>query len=121
MAKVLGLEHVTITTPVELEAEVVEWYGSCIGLPRLDKPSDGHGGAWFAAGEQQIHVMIDPHNPPKDAHFCFQVDDFEGFVAALRTAGCHIEQAPARSGTKRCFTRDPAGNSVEIVAVTEGS
>jgi catechol 2,3-dioxygenase-like lactoylglutathione lyase family enzyme len=122
VANVLGLEHVTITAPEELEAEVVEWYVSCVGLRRLDRPAEQHkGGAWFEVGDQQIHVMIDPHNPPKDAHFCLRVDDFEGFVSKLRAARCHIEQASARPGVRRCFTRDPAGNSIEIVSIAEGA
>lgn len=122
MASVLGLEHVTITAPEELEADVVDFYERGVGLTRLEKPpGTTPGGAWFEAGGQQLHVMIDPHNPPKNAHFCLTVDDFEAFVDALRAARCHIEQAPARPGRKRCFTRDPAGNSVEIVSVEGGS
>jgi catechol 2,3-dioxygenase-like lactoylglutathione lyase family enzyme len=122
MPSVLGLEHVTVTAPEELEAEVIEWYETCVGLRRLDKPVGATpGGAWFEAGAQQLHVMIDPHNPPKNAHFCIRVDDFEGFVQTLRAARCHIEQAPAQPGRKRCFTRDPAGNSVEIVSFEDGA
>ncbi len=113
--EVLGLDHVTVTAPEELEAEVIEWYESCVGLNRLEKPEDT-GGAWFEVGEQQLHVMIDPHNPPKNAHFSLRVSDFDAFVTKLREARCHIEQAAPRPGLQRCFTRDPAGNSIEIVA-----
>lgn len=118
---VLSLEHVTVTTPEELEEEVLTWYSDVLGLTRVDK-SDGAkpGGGWFEVGSQQLHLMIDPHNPPKNAHFCLRVADFEDFVGNLRSNGCHIEQARQVPGRKRCFTRDPAGNSIEIVSLEDG-
>ena len=116
-ARVLSLEHVTVTTPEELEAEVVAWYVDTLGLTRVDKPPEAiAGGAWFEVGGQQVHLLIDPHNPPKNAHFCVRVDDFDAFVDVLRSHNCHIEQARAIPGRRRCFTRDPAGNSIEIIA-----
>lgn len=119
---VLSLEHVTVTTPEELEQEVLTWYSEVLGLIRVDKPEGAHpGGGWFEIGPQQLHLMIDPHNPPKNAHFCLRVADLETFVDKLRTSGCHIEQARQVPGRKRCFTRDPAGNSIEIVSLEEGS
>jgi catechol 2,3-dioxygenase-like lactoylglutathione lyase family enzyme len=127
--KVLGMDHVTITTPEELEDEVVTWYRSCLELEQLAKPEGSRpGGAWFRVGSQEVHVSIDPHNPPQAAHFSLVVEDFDAAVARLRGEGCHIEQARTIPGRRRCFTRDPAGNSIEIVAfdydegaVTQGS
>ncbi len=114
---VLSLEHVTVTTPEELEEEVLTWYSDVLGLDRLDKPEGAKpGGGWFKVGEQQLHLMLDPHNPPKNAHYCLRVGDFDAFLENLRTNGCHIEQASQIPGRKRCFTRDPAGNSIEIVS-----
>ena len=119
---VLALEHVTVTTPDELEEEVLAWYENVLGLERVEKSEGAKpGGGWFLVGDQQVHVMIDPHNPPKNAHFCLRVGDFESFVGNLRTNGCHIEQARQVPGRRRCFTRDPAGNSIEIVCLEEGT
>lgn len=119
---VLSLEHVTITTPEELEDEVLGWYERVLGLKRVEKSEGAKpGGGCFLAGDQQVHLMIDPHNPPKSAHFCLRVSDFETFVGNLRSNGCHIEQARQIPGRRRCFTRDPAGNSIEIVCLEEGS
>jgi hypothetical protein len=42
-------------------------------------------------------------------------------IDRLRDAKCHIEQARPIPGRHRLFTRDPAGNSIEIVSVQEES
>lgn len=116
--KVIGLDHVNVTTPEELEKEVVEWYESCLGLERLDKPAGTSvSGAWFQAGDQQVHISIDEHNPPKQAHFSLVVTDFNGVIECMRDAGCHIEQAREIPGRHRFFTRDPAGNRIEIMSL----
>jgi catechol 2,3-dioxygenase-like lactoylglutathione lyase family enzyme len=114
-AEVLSLDHVTVTTPEELEEEVIAWYIDVLGLTRIDKAEGG--GASFRVGHQEVHLLIDPHNPPMSAHFCLRVSDLDTFVGVLREHRCHIEQARPVPGRKRCFTRDPAGNSIEITAL----
>ena len=110
------IDHVTITAPSELEAEVLRWYREVLGLDEIDKPEGTRSqGAWFRAGSQQLHVTRDEHNPPKTAHFGIVVDDFGRAVEHLRAAGCHMEQAREIPGRRRCFTRDPAGNGIEIM------
>ena len=117
--KVVTLEHVSITTPHDLEEQVVGWYRDSLGLEPMEKPSGTRElGAWFQIGDQQVHVTVDEHNPPKVAHFGLIVDDFEEVVAALRASGSHIEQARDIPGRRRFYTRDPAGNRIEIIAVT---
>lgn len=112
-----ALDHVTVTTPAELETEVVEFYRDVLRLEEKRKPAGaGERGAWFGAGRAEIHVTIDPHNPPRNAHFCLEVTDFSQAVDALRVAGCHIEQATTIPGRRRLFVRDPAGNKIEIAA-----
>jgi catechol 2,3-dioxygenase-like lactoylglutathione lyase family enzyme len=117
---VLGVNHVTVTAPEDLEQETVEWYDSCLGLERIEKPEGTQDrGGWFKAGEQEVHVSIDQHNPHHAAHFAVLVTDFEGIVDRLRKANCHIEQARPIPGRKRCFTRDPAGNRIELMTLDE--
>ena len=117
---VRGVNHVHVTSPEELVEDVVEWYASCLGLERLEKPEGTRNqGAWFKAGEQEIHISVDEHNPPKDAHFCLAVESLDPVVEGLRGAGCHIEQAASIPGRHRFFTRDPAGNSIEFMSFDE--
>jgi catechol 2,3-dioxygenase-like lactoylglutathione lyase family enzyme len=118
--KILGLDHVNVTFPEELEAEVLSWYEECLGLERIEKPEGTRpAGAWFRAGDQEIHLSLDEHNPPKTAHMGLVVDDFDGVIASLRKWGCHIEQASTIPGRRRCYTRDPAGNRLEIAYMGE--
>jgi catechol 2,3-dioxygenase-like lactoylglutathione lyase family enzyme len=114
---VVRLDHVNVTTPVELEDDVLAWYQDVLGLERLEKPDGTRSeGGWFRVGDQQVHVSVDEHNPPQSAHFGLVVEDFDALVTRLRAAGCHIEQARTIPGRHRCFTRDPAGNSIEFMA-----
>jgi catechol 2,3-dioxygenase-like lactoylglutathione lyase family enzyme len=116
--RVIALDHVNITTPDELEEEMVAWYSEVLGLQTVDKPAGTRRGrgAWFVVGDAQVHVSVDPHNPPKTAHFGLAVNDFDAAIGRLRDSGCHTEQADVIPGRQRCFVRDPAGNRVEILA-----
>ena len=118
--EIVGVDHVQVTAPEELVEETCGWYGDCLGLEQLEKPEGTRPlGAWFRAGEQEIHVSVDEHNPHKTAHFGLTVTDFHAVVERLRGAGCHIEQASMIPGRHRCYTRDPAGNRIELVAFDE--
>ena len=118
--EVLGVNHVTVTAPDDLEEDTLNWYGSCLGLAAIDKPEGARErGGWFSAGQQEVHVSIDEHNPHRVAHFALVVSNFDEIVERLREANCHIEQARPIPGRKRCFTRDPAGNRIELMALQQ--
>ncbi len=115
-----GVDHVNITAPEELMDDVCRWYEDILGLRRLPKPETvSDSGCWFAAGRQEVHVSVDPHNPPHRAHFGLVTGDFASVVEALRRAGCHLEQARVIPGRHRFYTRDPAGNRIEITTIDE--
>ncbi|MFN2588498.1 MAG: VOC family protein [Actinomycetota bacterium] len=116
--EVVGVDHVQVTAPEELVDDTCEWYRSCLGLEEMPKPQGTRPqGGWFHAGGQEIHVSVDEHNPHKTAHFGIVVTDFQGAIDRLREAGCHIEQATEIPGRHRFYTRDPAGNRIEIASV----
>ena len=115
--EVLGVNHVTVTAPDDLEQDTLEWYSSCLGLATVDKPEGARErGGWFSAGGQEIHVSIDEHNPHRVAHFALVVSNLDEIIERLRESNCHIEQARPIPGRKRFFTRDPAGNRIELMA-----
>jgi catechol 2,3-dioxygenase-like lactoylglutathione lyase family enzyme len=120
--EVRGIDHVDITAPKDLEADVLAWYESVLGLERVAKPDDtAPKGGWFVLGEVELHVTRAEHNPHPRAHFGIEVDDYEAVVQVLREAGCHIEQARPIKGRHRFYTRDPAGNRIEILSYDEES
>jgi catechol 2,3-dioxygenase-like lactoylglutathione lyase family enzyme len=117
----VALDHVNVTSPEELEDEVKTWYRDTLGMEPIDKPSGTRdGGAWFRAGDHEVHVSIDEHNPPKTAHFGLVVQGYDAIIERLRAAGCHIEQAREIPGRHRFYTRDPAGNRIEIMSFDNG-
>jgi catechol 2,3-dioxygenase-like lactoylglutathione lyase family enzyme len=115
--RLTGIDHVDITAPEELAEETTAWYRDRLGLEQLE--SDRPGGR-FAVGDQELHITLDPHNPSERAHFCLLVENLEAIVTALREAGCHIEQARQIPGRRRFYTRDPAGNRIEIASLQSG-
>jgi catechol 2,3-dioxygenase-like lactoylglutathione lyase family enzyme len=112
--KIVGVDHVDITAPEELMDDVLTWYSDVLGLQSVDNPEHTRPEGRFQAGPQEVHVSLDAHNPHKTAHFGLVVDDLPAAVERLRAAGCHIEQASTIPGRRRCYTRDPAGNRIEI-------
>jgi catechol 2,3-dioxygenase-like lactoylglutathione lyase family enzyme len=120
--RVTGLDHVQITAPEELVDEVLDYYRDCLGLEALDKPEGtSAAGGWFRIGLAELHISVTPDNPPKTAHFGITVDDFGATVERLRECGVHIEQARLIPGRTRCYTRDPAGNRIEILSYNSGA
>ena len=72
------------------------------------------GGAWFAAGNVQFHIGIDPEgSPPSKRHVCFLVADLDEARDKARAAGLEIEKDGPAEGLIRIFIRDPAGNRIE--------
>ena len=115
-----GIDHVHVTAPEELMEDVLNWYEGILGLEILDKPEGTQsGGGWFRVGDEEVHVAADPHNPPHLAHFGLVTDDIGSVVETLRSAGCHLEQATDIPGRHRFYTRDPAGNRIEIIAMDD--
>jgi catechol 2,3-dioxygenase-like lactoylglutathione lyase family enzyme len=118
---VRAVDHVTVAAPRELEDAVVGWYSDALGLQRLPKPEGtSSSGAWFRAGDSQVHVTIEPELAERVGHFGVVVDDFEVTVEHLRSVGSDIEEARPIPGRSRCYTRDPAGNTIEILSYDGG-
>jgi catechol 2,3-dioxygenase-like lactoylglutathione lyase family enzyme len=117
---VSGLDHVNVSVPEDLESEVVAWYTGVLELEPASKPEGTRRrGSWFELGNAQLHISVEEHNPPHSAHFCLIVEDFDSLIERLRARGNHLEQARPIPGRHRCFTRDPAGNRVELMTVDE--
>jgi catechol 2,3-dioxygenase-like lactoylglutathione lyase family enzyme len=98
------------------------FYRDVLGLDTTWRPEiPGVTGAWFQAGEVQVHLVgseplpdgIDPGAP----HVCFGVEDLDAAVAELDTAGiAHIEASQDHHGraVRQVWFTDPSGNVIEL-------
>jgi catechol 2,3-dioxygenase-like lactoylglutathione lyase family enzyme len=119
---VVTVDHVAVTVPRDLEHAVLDWYSETLGLERLEKPEGTRAvGGWFRAGEVELHVTVEGSMRETSGHFGVVVDDFDAALGRLRGAGSVIEPARAIPGRSRCYTRDPAGNQIEILSYEDGS
>jgi catechol 2,3-dioxygenase-like lactoylglutathione lyase family enzyme len=120
---VLGLDHVQVAAPPGCEAQARRFYGALIGLDEVAKPEAlrARGGVWFALGSgQQLHVGVErAFMPARKAHPALRVaaDEIDALAGRLAAAGAPVAWDDARAGLRRCYTEDPWGNRIELVAV----
>ena len=115
---VLRIDHVQLSIPPGGEAAARRFYGELLGMHEVAKPEQmrARGGMWFAEG---IHLGLEPEMKALvKAHPALVVDDLEGLVARLETAGVEFTEATNQPGVKRGHVRDPFGNRIELVAAS---
>jgi GNAT superfamily N-acetyltransferase len=111
------VDHVQVAAPPGSEDAARAFYGELLGLPELEKPKalQARGGAWFAVGDQQLHVGIeDPFAPARKAHPALALPraaDLRELAARLDAAG----HAVTWDGP-RFYMADPFGNRLELIA-----
>jgi catechol 2,3-dioxygenase-like lactoylglutathione lyase family enzyme len=112
------LQHVNIVVLPGATAGVVAFYRDVLGLHEIPKPSAGTspGGAWLAIDERtQLHISERADaGAHADQHFALVVDDFVGQLDRLAAAGAPWTEQADVFGGRRGFTRDPAGNRIEL-------
>jgi predicted enzyme related to lactoylglutathione lyase len=75
-------------------------------------------GAWFDVDEHsQVHVSERPGEVHPQSHFALVVDDYDEVLARVTAAGASWEEQPDIFGGRRGFTRDPAGNRIELLEI----
>ena len=119
---IAGIDHVQLAVPPGSEEEARRFFTGVLGLEELPKPEPlaAHGGAWFACGDQQLHVGIEPEFAPAHrAHPAFYVDGAERLAAVaarLGAAGVEVIWDQELPGTSRFYANDPWGNRLEFTA-----
>ena len=74
--KIHELNHVALHVR-DLDTSI-HFYGEVIGLPRLPRPDFNFPGAWFAFGNQELHLIEDKDLVPnrrRHHHFALLVED----------------------------------------------
>ena len=114
---IAGVDHVQIAAPPGAEPAARAFYGDLLGLPELAKPERlrPRGGAWFAVGDEQLHVGIEePFAPARKAHPALAVPragNLRALADRLATAGHEVTwDGP------RFYVADPFGNRLELIA-----
>jgi catechol 2,3-dioxygenase-like lactoylglutathione lyase family enzyme len=118
----LGIDHVQVAAPPGCEEQARRFYGELLGLSELPKPEPlaARGGAWFACGDQELHVGVaGDFAPATKAHPAFRLADaaaVEALRARLASAGVALRDDHELPGIRRFYADDPWGNRLEFLA-----
>ena len=109
----IAVHHVSINVD-DVDA-AVRFYCDVLGATeRDDRPELGIGGAWLDLGATQLHLLEAPPAPALGQHLAVLVDDLDAAVAELRTKGVEVGDPSPVGSARQAFTKDPAGNDVEL-------
>lgn len=95
------------------------FYGSLLGMAEVDKPLAlaGRGGVWFRGESYELHVGVEEDfAAASKAHPAFAVQDIDRVAERIRKAGHPVIWDDDFPGYRRFYTRDGAGNRVEILS-----
>jgi catechol 2,3-dioxygenase-like lactoylglutathione lyase family enzyme len=111
------LQHVTLeVTPAQVRDCVAFW--ELLGFTEMVPPPllrDRF--TWVEREGTQIHLMpFEDPNTTVNGHAAVVVEDYEPTLAALRERGFELQEGSNAWGAARNFTRDPAGNLVELMS-----
>ena len=116
---VYAIDHVQLAMPAGAEAQARAFYVDVLGFTEIQKPAElaQRGGAWFKAGEVELHLGIEQDfRPARKAHPALLVKDIRTLVEAILGAGGEVDTSqPALAGYRRVHVSDPFGNRIEIM------
>lgn len=118
---VRALNHVALVVD-DLE-RAKDFYGGILGLEELERPPEvrtSTAGAWYALGDRQLHVMVMPDaRESSGRHFAIEINGLDALVERLKRDGYEVEDSFGFGEfSRRTFTRDPAGNRIELMSRT---
>jgi catechol 2,3-dioxygenase-like lactoylglutathione lyase family enzyme len=112
------IDHVQLAMPPGEEERARAFYRDLLGMEELVKPRElaGRGGCWFASGDAQIHLGVEPDfRPARKAHPALRCQDYEMLTAKLGAAGVLLIADDTIPGVARCYIHDPFGNRMELI------
>ena len=120
---ILAIHHAQITIPIGAEDEARRFYCGILGLKEIPKPKElaGRGGFWLAVGDLQLHVGTENgvHPGTSKAHVAYEVADIENWRTMLTQRGVEIFDGIPIPGMNRFEFRDPFGNRVEFLELSD--
>jgi catechol 2,3-dioxygenase-like lactoylglutathione lyase family enzyme len=114
---VTRLQHANVVVPRGSTDEVAAFYEHVLGLRRITKPAAlDPSGAWFDVdGYAQVHLSERDGERHPDSHFALVVDDLAATLDRVAASGAPWTEQEDVFGGRRGFTRDPAGNRIELL------
>lgn len=124
-ATIVAIDHVQLAMPAAGEDAARRFYGDVLGLREVPKPSAlaARGGCWFAGADDRVHVHLGVEadfRPATKAHVAFMVRDLDDARRRLADGGTEVTDDASLPGVRRCYTADPFGNRIELVAAADG-
>ena len=99
------------------------FYQDLLGLEPIDRPEMGLLGAWYAAGNSQVHLIETPEGvkvgtPPPSLtplanHSAFAIEDYAATLEYLKERRAEILETKPEIG--QLWIRDPDGNVIELI------
>jgi catechol 2,3-dioxygenase-like lactoylglutathione lyase family enzyme len=116
---ILSIDHIQIAMPAGEEEKARAFYVRVLGFTEMPKPPElaKRGGAWFQAGNVQLHLGVEADfHPAHKAHPAFLVDDLAAILILAQNAGCETDTSqPPLDGYKRVHVFDLFGNRIELM------
>ena len=111
------LQHANVVIPRHTTETVAAFYEDVLGLRRIPKPAAlDQTGAWFDVdGYAQVHLSERDGESHPDSHFALVVDDLDETLQRLAEYSASWTPQEDVFGGRRGFTRDPAGNRIELL------
>ncbi len=124
-ASVQRIHHAAIVVPTDRLDEARRFYGDVLGLRETERPNADldSPGVWYGLGETELHIQCrdDAPTDESDRPPAFIIGDVASLKDRLRERGAEVIDAPTLMGRERFFSRDPCGNRLEFMTLTDGS
>lgn len=122
MADILHPLHVAVQVSNLEKAE--EFYTEVVGLKKVDRQLT-FPGSWYQVGDFQLHLIVSDwaKNPAREdkwgrhPHITFAIHNLEGVKADLTERKVPFQMSS--SGRAALFVKDPDGNVIELLEVSE--
>ena len=100
------------------------FYEDVLGLEPIPRPEMGLAGAWYRAGDAEVHLIVTPEGqdvgrPPGKLspianHNAFAIDDYTRVRDELVAKGLEVIETNESLG--QMWVGDPDGNVIELIA-----
>jgi catechol 2,3-dioxygenase-like lactoylglutathione lyase family enzyme len=124
----IRLQHVGVTFTPGAEDAIRSFYGGVVGLIEIavPQPVADRGWIWFGTRDPGIELHFIPSDLAPDLdrrhHFCLEVESLLSLRERLESGGLEVREPGGRiPGRQRLFTRDPVGNLVELLEMTDAT